>query len=306
MDATTTDEVAIDFHNLFRIYKDGRIDRFNGTDVHPPSTNPETGVQSKDVVVSSENGLSGRLFLPRITDSTDGKLPFLIFIHGGAFVIQSPFSPVYHNHVSAIVAKANVVALSVDYRRAPEHPLPIAYDDAWDALQWAVSHSSGDGPEEWLNCHADFRRVYLAGDSAGANIAHNVVVRAGVNGLTNGVKITGMVFFHPYFDNDETNKLLDIIFPTRSRPTDLRLNPGSDPIQLAKLACEKMLIFVAQNDFLRDRGWSYYEALKKSGWVGSVEIVETEDEGHVFHLHNPVCDKAMALMDKTVYFFKHD
>ncbi|KAF3435378.1 hypothetical protein FNV43_RR22467 [Rhamnella rubrinervis] len=302
---TTTDEVAIDFLPLFRIYKDGRIHRFTGTDVHPPSTNPDTGVQSKDVVVSSETGLSGRLFLPRITDSTAGKLPFLLFIHGGAFVIESAFSPAYHNHVAALAAEANVVAFSVDYRRAPEHHLPIAYDDTWDALQWAISHSGGDGPEEWLNRHADFRRVYVAGDSAGANIAHNVVVRAGVDGLINGANITGMVLFHPYFDHGEVNKLLDIVFPKRSRPMDPRVNPGSDPNQLAKLACEKVLIFVAQKDFLRDRGLSYYEALKTSGWGGSVELADTEDEGHVFHLHNPGCDRALALMEDG-FLFKHD
>ncbi|KAK9138033.1 hypothetical protein Sjap_008627 [Stephania japonica] len=73
---------------------------------------------------------------------------------GDEFSIPLP----YHLHLY-------VVAVSVDYRLAPEHPLPIAYHDSWAALQWARSHSTGrgPGPEPWLNDHVDFDRVNLAG-----------------------------------------------------------------------------------------------------------------------------------------------
>ncbi|ONH91517.1 hypothetical protein PRUPE_8G120200 [Prunus persica] len=27
-------------------------------------------------------------------------------------------------------------------RRSPEHPLPLAYEDPWEALQWAAAHSN--------------------------------------------------------------------------------------------------------------------------------------------------------------------
>lgn len=299
----TTDQIAFDFPQLFRIYKSGRAERFSGTDVTPTSTDPQTGVQSKDVLISPESALSARIFLPRVTDPTR-KLPLLIFIHGGAFCAESPYSPLYHNHVSALAAEANVVALSVDYRRAPEHPLPIAYDDAWEAALWAAAHYGGDGPEAWLKDHADFGKVFVAGDSAGANIAHYVVRRAGVDSLGQ-VKIIGLVAFHPFFSNDVPDRLLEIIFPTNDGPADPRLNPGSDP-RLASLGCEKVLILVAEKDFLKDRGWAYYEAVKKSGWSGKLEIEETEGEDHVFHLRNPICDKAVALMNKVVSFLKEE
>jgi hypothetical protein len=42
--------------------------------------------------------------------------------------------------------------------------------------------------------------------------------------------------------------------------------------------------------------------LKKSGWSGVVEIVETEGEDHVFHLFNPDCDKAVFMMKQVVSF----
>ena len=69
------------------------------------------------------------------------------------------------------MSEANVVAISVNYRKAPEHPIPAAYEDSWAAFQWVESHCNNGGPEAWLNEHVDFERVFLAGESSGANVA---------------------------------------------------------------------------------------------------------------------------------------
>lgn len=67
MDSTNT-QIAFDFSPRFRVLKDGRVERFVGTETVPPSTDPVTGVQSKDVVISPETAVSARLFLPKILD----------------------------------------------------------------------------------------------------------------------------------------------------------------------------------------------------------------------------------------------
>ncbi|CAL5378797.1 unnamed protein product [Camellia sinensis] len=198
MASSISDEVTHDFSILgLRVYKDGRVDRFKGTDIVPPSTNPETGVQSKDVVIDPETGLSARLYIPRIPNP-HRKLPLLVYFHGGGFYIVSAFSPLYHNYLNSLVAEANIVVVSVDYRRAPEHPLPIAYDDSWAAVKWVASHSSAAVGEVWLKDYVDFYRVFFSGDSAGANIAHNMGIRVGLEGL-DGVKLVGIFLVHPYF-----------------------------------------------------------------------------------------------------------
>jgi acetyl esterase/lipase len=298
-----SNEVAHDFPPFFRVYKDGRVERLLGTETLPPTTDPLTGVHSKDVTISPETGLSARLFLPNTTP--DRKLPLLIYVHGGAFCVETPFSPLYHSYVSSVAAEANVVAVSIHYRRAPEHLLPIAYDDTLAAIQWAAAHRKGDGPEAWLNGHADFERVFLAGDSAGANIAHSMARRAGVDERLLGLNILGMVIVHPFFGNGEPGKLMKYIYPTMSGPDDPSFYPAPDP-KLRSLGCSRVLVVVAEKDELRDRGWNYYESVRKSGWGGVADIVETKGEDHVFHLFNPKCEKALALLKQMAAFFNQD
>ncbi|CAL1379908.1 unnamed protein product [Linum trigynum] len=78
----------------------------------------------------------------------------------------------------------------------PEHPLPCAYDDRWAALKWAAAHAAGSGLEEWLNSGVDFGRVFVAGDSVGANIAHRVAMR---NAGENLIELLGAVLVDPFF-----------------------------------------------------------------------------------------------------------
>lgn len=72
---------------------------------------------------------------------------------------------------------------------------------------------------------------------------------------------------------------------------------------LEGLSCERVLVTVAEKDFIRDRGRAYYEGLKGSGWGGQAELLESEGENHVFHLQNPTCTNAVAKMERVVAFF---
>jgi acetyl esterase/lipase len=131
----------------FRLYKGGRV--VGTEDTVPAGFDADTGVTSKDVVIDAATGAGARLFLPTIetapSSGFDGsgastkKLPILVFFHGGYFVVGSPGHPWVHRYVNLLAASARVVAVSVRYRLAPEHALPAAYDDAWAALNWAVS-----------------------------------------------------------------------------------------------------------------------------------------------------------------------
>ncbi|CAN4107683.1 unnamed protein product [Withania somnifera] len=300
--ASNTKEIAADMTPFFILYKDGTINRFGTSENAPVCDDPQAPVRSKDVVIQPETGVSARLFLPKITDPKR-KLPLMIYIHGGAFCIGSPRSIVFHNFICSLVEKTHFIAVSVDYRLAPENPFGATYDDSYAAFQWVISHVNGNGPDSWLNDHADFTKLFIGGGSAGANIANDVAVRAGVNNLDSGIKILGIFLVHPYFgiENDPLYKALN---PTSDGCfEDTRVNPLIDP-RLKSMACKKVMFFVAGKDALKKGAMNYYEGLKKSEWKGEIEIMETEGEGHCFHFFNPKSEKAVALVDKLVDFLK--
>ncbi|KAG6653117.1 2-hydroxyisoflavanone dehydratase-like [Carya illinoinensis] len=293
-------EITHEFR-FFRVHRDGRIEKFIPTHKIPPFNDPTTGVQSKDVVISNKLPVSARIFLPRIIDTTR-KLPVLFYIHGGAFCFESAFSPMYHKHVASLAAKANAIAVSVEYGLFPERPPPACYEDSWAGLQWIASHANGNGPEPWLNEHADLNRVFVGGDSGGGNITHTLVVRVGSIGLP-GLKVIGAILVHPFFGGMEDDEMWLYMFPTSGGLEDPRLKPPAE--ELSRLGCERMLIFFAENDHLRGVGGSYYEELKKSGWGGSVEVVEHQGEDHIFHLMKPDSENAIDLVNKFASFIVH-
>lgn len=304
MTTTTSSEITHDFPGFFKVYSDGRIERYWETDHVPAGLDPETGVQSKDVVVCPETGVQARIFLPKI-DGSPKKLPLLVHYHGGGFCIGSPFASAFKTFLSALASQANVIAISVDYRLAPEHLLPTAYDDSLAALQWVVNHSNGHGPEPWINDYADLGRVILAGESAGANLAHYVAVQAGATELI-GVKINKLLIVHPFFGTNVPDKLYQYMCPTSSgADDDPKLNPKVDP-NLLRLKCDKVLVCVAEKDMLRGRGVTYYETMSECGWGGNVEFYETKGEDHCFHFFNPTSSNTGPLMMRMVDFIKQD
>jgi acetyl esterase/lipase len=186
---------------LFRVYEDGRAERLFGTETTPPGFDAATGVTSKDVIIDGTTGVFARLYVPNIpgSDILPKKLPILVYFHGGGLVIELASSPMYHRYLNSLVSKAGVLAVSVNYRLAPEHPIPAAYDDSWTALTWAASR---DDP--WLSRHGDAGHIFLAGDSGGANIVHNIAIMAGApEGLPPGTLLEGAIVLHPMFGGKE-------------------------------------------------------------------------------------------------------
>ncbi|KAB8110829.1 hypothetical protein EE612_048270 [Oryza sativa] len=316
MDSSSA-EILIDLGG-FRLYKDGHADRAGGMESVPAGYDDETGVTSKDVVIDAVTGVSARLYLPPCiqpaTDDDGKKLPILLFFHAGYFVVGSASWPPVHRYTNSVVASARVVAVSVNYRLAPEHLLPAAYDDSWAALSWAVS-----GADPWLSAHGDTGRVFLSGASAGGNIAHNMTIAVGVRGLDAVVpapRIEGTILLHPSFCGETrmevepeefwggVKKRWAVIFPgANGGLDDPRMNPmAAGAPSLTKLACERMLICSAGFDPRRTRDRAYYDAVKASGWGREVDWFESEGEGHHFFVDKPGSHEASKLMERVAAF----
>ncbi|KAF4374012.1 hypothetical protein F8388_007918 [Cannabis sativa] len=217
--------------------------------------------------------------------------------------MESPFSTTFHNFVSTVVSAADVVAISVDYGLFPDRPIPACYDDSWAAIQWVSAHKDCNGPEAWLNEYADLNRVFIGGDSAGGNITHELLTRVGSIGLS-GVRVERAVLVHPYFGGAaDDDAMWMYMCPENEGLYDRRIRPTAE--DLGRVGCEKLLVFVAEKDHLYEAGKRYVEELGKSGWGGSVEMVETMGETHCFHLFKPNTHKAVDLVNKFIYFIKY-
>jgi len=150
----------------------------------------------------------------------------VLYFHGGGFILGGLDS---HDDVCAeLCARTGYEIVSVDYRLAPEHLHPAAFDDALAAFEWAA---------------ATYRQpIVLCGDSAGGNLA------AAVSHATRGHsdKPAGQVLIYPALGGDATRgsyvrhaeapmlTLRDLEFYKeirtggRERPGDITLSPLAD------------------------------------------------------------------------------
>ena len=98
---------------------------------------------------------------------TGHRYPIVVNFHGGGFVLGHATDDRYWARV--VLAHTHAVFVSVDYRRAPEHPFPQPVDDCVEALLYLQSHA-----EELC---LDPSKIALSGFSAGANLAFTVPFR---------------------------------------------------------------------------------------------------------------------------------
>ena len=112
----------------------------------------------------------------------------ILWMHGGGFLIGS--ARLDDGRLARYVSELGVVAVSVDYRLAPEHPFPAPLDDclaAWDWLQ-AAADALGVDPA----------RIVVGGESAGGGLAACLVHRIHDR---EGIQPTAQVLVYPMLDD---------------------------------------------------------------------------------------------------------
>ncbi|MCA3553990.1 MAG: alpha/beta hydrolase [Aestuariivirga sp.] len=116
----------------------------------------------------------------RLDGTTDA--PLLLYLHGGGFVVGGLDS---HDDICAeLCAAARIDVVAVDYRLAPEHPFPAAFDDCWAALK-ALARA-----------HAE---IIVGGDSAGGNLAAALALKARDE---QAPRLKGQVLIYPGLGGD--------------------------------------------------------------------------------------------------------
>lgn len=179
---------------------DGSYTRLlNFPSTEPDSTSATNPVLSKDIPVNPKTQTMVRLFLPRKVLDSKTKLPIIFYYHGGAFLFLSATTTIFHEFCSNMALELQAIVVSVDYRLAPEHRLPAAYEDAIDVLHWIKTTE-----EKWVREFADFSSCFLMGTSSGGNLAYRAGLRAcEVSDHLGPVNIKGLILHHPFFGGSE-------------------------------------------------------------------------------------------------------
>jgi acetyl esterase len=230
---------------------------------------PLIHVEVKELSLPGPAGLiPARHYRPAGDSSGSGAAPLLVFYHGGGWVIGDLDT---HDALCRLTCRdAGVHVLSIDYRLAPEHPAPAAFEDAYAAYQWASENAAvlGANPE----------RIAVGGDSAGGNLAAVVSQLARDAG---GPAPVLQWLIYPRTDFSQQTRSMSLFasgFLLTKRDMDWfesqylglsdvdKSDPRVSPILAESLSgLPPALIAVGGFDPLRDEGENYAVALQAAG-----------------------------------------
>ncbi|KAL5726380.1 hypothetical protein ACHQM5_009427 [Ranunculus cassubicifolius] len=297
--------VVEEIEGLIKVYKDGHVERPPIVPNVPSTVFPESGVVCRDVVIDGFQNVWARVYVPK---SQGQKMPLLVYFHGGGFCVGSAAWSAYHDFLTELAAKSGCVIMSVNYRLAPENRLPSAYDDGFKVLMWVKQQGGNSSNDQrWWSSHCNFSKVFLAGDSAGANVAHNVAIRFGIHpNIVSPLSLKGTILIQPFFGGEgrtHSEKYLaqppnsaltttsSDVYWRLSLPLDAnRDHPYCNPLsksapRLEDLKFPPTMVCISDLDIMKDRNLEFCSAMNKAG--KKVEYFVYNGVGHAFQiLHN--------------------
>ncbi|KAK7390848.1 hypothetical protein VNO78_18982 [Psophocarpus tetragonolobus] len=297
--------VVEEIEGLIRVHKDGYVERAQVVPCVSASTmSAELNVTSGDMVIDSVTNTWARLYVPICKQ----KVPLLVYFHGGGFCVGSAAWSCYHDFLARLSAKVGCVIMSVNYRLAPENPLPAPYDDGIKAIMWVLhnQHNKGSASTstEWWSAKCNLSSVFLGGDSAGANIAYNVATRlAACDGAAlRPLNLKGLILIQPFFGGEErtgseaqswgsalnlaaSDTYWRLALPcgaNRDHPWCNPLGKGCLKLDQLNLLRFRTLVCISEMDILKDRNMEFCDALRRAG--KRVEYGMFKGVGHAFQI----------------------
>jgi acetyl esterase len=116
----------------------------------------------------------GSLLPARLYAASHARLPVLLYLHGGGFVIGG--LETHDSLCRQLALRSGGAVLALDYRLAPEHRFPAAVDDSWAAMHWLAGAGA-------TALGLDGSRMAVGGDSAGGTLAAVCAIHARDIGL---------------------------------------------------------------------------------------------------------------------------
>lgn len=243
------------------------------------------------------DGPHGKLPLRFYYPVATRPLPALVFLHGGGWILGS--NDTHDRIMRLLAAKSGAAVVGVDYRLAPEHKFPVAYEECLAVVEQLAA---GGGDFE-----IDPTRLALGGDSAGANMAlavalalretHPTLLRAlllyyGAFGLrdgpsrrlfggeSSGLSRADMAYYHHCYLAD----------PAEER------DPRFDLLEADFTGLPPSYLCAAGLDPLLDDSHALAAALGRDGVAQELDVFDGMLHG--FLHYSAMADKAMAALER--------
>lgn len=235
--------------------------------------------------------------IPDFGNDSSDKRNILLYFHGGGFIFGTTGT---HRQLSYFIAKSlGVTIMSIAYRLAPEFPYPIPGQDCLAAYKWLIGK-------------IDSSRIILCGDSAGAALVVETLVKIRELGLS---RPKGSILLSPFvdqFDQEceslQSNVCFDLMVPIALPYAGILYNPSKSSIasvlyhDLRNLG--PMIIECGDGEILRD---SIIKFVNKSKEAGNHVVFNLyPDMPHVFQLFNLLKVEACAKSMENIKQFMLD
>jgi acetyl esterase len=227
--------------------------------------------------------------------------PVLVWFHGGGWVIGSAEQSLHT--ARDLAAGAGCIVVVPDYRLAPEHPFPAAFDDAL-----AVTRAVVDQPGQ---VGGDPSRIAVGGDSAGGNLA--AVAALWVPGLVHQLlayPVIDATMSYPSYRRVARGYLLSAsmmqwfveCYVGAADPADPRISPIFASEDALGRSCPAHVVTAAY-DPLCDEGRAYANRLTQLG-VPTV-VSHYDAQMHGFLSMGAALPTGAAALDEAVGHLRH-
>lgn len=240
--------------------------RLTGPSDTPAPTRPVT---SSQLTIPTRHGhVSALVYRTSSGDALAGddrhRPPLHIQLHGGGLIGRAVRED---EHICRYLAsESGAIVLSLHYHAAPHVSYPVAEQECFDALTWALSAANQFG---W-----DRHRISAGGGGVGAKLAINVAQQA----YEQNIRLSGLIVSYPLLDFTRSDRstdvekpkhgprILDFIadtyFPEKATRTDALASPAFDLALVKKLP--STLIQVGALDWLAEDGRALAARLAKA------------------------------------------
>ena len=247
---------------LYRLQLSAARETYRELTVPPEPPDVVASVRER-AVPGPDGDVPVRIYEPR----TEGTPAPLVFFHGGGWMLGD--LDTHDALCRELASESGCLVVAVDYRLAPEHPFPVAVDEAAAAVEWTADNATAFG--------GDPDRLGVSGTSAGATLALAACLHRRAFG---GPEIAGQFLLYPIagddFETDSYRENADGPLLTRAdmrwffeqylrSPVDAR-NPFAVPLRADDLGdLPPATVVTAGFDPLRDDGVALAERFEAEG-----------------------------------------